>query len=161
MVLNTIICLVRKVNLKLFVIYWMTEQNLVKYTTIMERHINYYKNLNLTVWNILRCVLHLFFKQDNKDCIQGDKRNRLLKVVQVNQSKPSKTFLKKKNKQTNKQKQEQAGAVIFFGINNNQPFFEIWFEVYIVLPCSLLQTSQHQYLLANWSFHFDIKKTKF
>ena len=136
----------------------MTEQNLVKYTTIMERHINYYKNLNLTVWNILRYVLHLFFKQGNKDCIQGDKRNGLLKVVQVNQSKSAKPFSKK---QTSKQKQKQAGAVIFFGINNSQPFFEIWFEVYIVLPCSLLQTSQHQYLLANWSFHFDIKKTKF
>ena len=112
MVLNTIICLVRKVNLKLFVIYWMTEQNLVKYTTIMERHINYYKNLNLTVWNILRYVLHLFFKQGNKDCIQGDKRNGLLKVVQVNQSKSAKPFSKK---QTNKQtKTETSRSSNFF-----------------------------------------------
>ena len=77
--------------------------------------------------------------------------------MQVNQSKSAKTFLKK----TNKQKQKQAGAVIFSGINNSQHFFEIWFEVYIVLPCSLLQTSQHQYLLANWSFHFDLKKQSF
>ena len=76
--------------------------------------------------------------------------------MQVNQSKSAKTFLKK-----NKQKQKQAGAAIFFGIKNSQHFFKIWFEVYIVLPSSLLQTSQHQYLLANWSFHFDLKKQSF
>ena len=35
-------------SLKIMMIYWMTRQNLVKHTTIMERHISYCKNLNLT-----------------------------------------------------------------------------------------------------------------
>ena len=39
MVLNTIICLVHKINLKLIVTYRMTVQKLVMYTTVMEYHI--------------------------------------------------------------------------------------------------------------------------
>ena len=42
MVLCAIICLVRKINFKLIVTYHMIVQKLVRYTTIMEYHINYY-----------------------------------------------------------------------------------------------------------------------
>ena len=113
MVLNTVI------NLKIVVIYRMPGQNLVKHTTIMERHINYCKNLNLTFWNILRYVLLLFFWHD-KDCIKGDKRNRLLKQCKwINQNHPklshkSKKTKQKQQQQQQKKKQKQAGAVIFF-----------------------------------------------
>ena len=112
MVRNTVI------NLKIVVIYRMPGQNLVKHTTIMERHINYCKNLNLRFWNILRYVLLLFFWHD-KDSIKGDKRNRLLKQCKwINQNHPKLSHKSKKNKKTKttttKKKQKQAGAVIFF-----------------------------------------------
>ena len=111
MVRNTVI------NLKIVVIYRMPGQNLVKHTTIMERHINYCKNLNLRFWNILRYVLLLFFWHD-KDSIKGDKRNRLLKQCKwINQNHPKLSHKSKKNKKTTtttKKKQKQAGAVIFF-----------------------------------------------
>ena len=81
--------------------------------------------------------------------------------MQVNQPKFPKTFSQEHKRKKKKKKRKQGGAVIFFGIYNRQHFFEIWFELYIILPCSLLQTSQHQYLLANWSFYFDIKKQSF
>ena len=155
MVLNTVI------NLKIVVIYRMPGQNLVKHTTIMERHINYCKNLNLRFWNILRYVLLLFFWHD-KDSIKGYKRNQLLKQwnwINQNHPKLSHKSKKKQNKNNNnKKKTEASRSSNFFCLYNRQHFFEIWFEVYIVLRCSLLQTSQHQYLLANWSFNFDIKK---
>ena len=112
MVRNTVIIL------KIVVIYRMPGQNLVKHTTIMERHINYCKNLNLRFWNILRYVLLLFFWHD-KDSIKGDKRNRLLKQCKwINQNHPKLSHKRKKKTKTKttttKKKQKQAGAVIFF-----------------------------------------------
>ena len=81
--------------------------------------------------------------------------------MQVNQPKFPKTFSQKHKRKKKQTKTKTRRSNNFFGIHNRQHFFEIWFELYIVLPCSLLQTSQHQYLLANWSFHFDIKKQSF
>ena len=111
MVLNTIICLVHKINLKLIVIYRMTKQNLVKHTTIMECHINYWKKLNLTFWGMF-CSFS--FSKIIKIAFKGIKETDYLKYYKWLKAKISQNLSHKSTIEKKQTKTETSRSSKFF-----------------------------------------------